>query len=315
MLAAVAERYGPPEVLRLAEVARPTLRDDEVLVRVRAAAVTAGDARIRAARFPKGLAVPARLALGVTRPRRKVLGGSFSGDVEAIGAGVRGMAVGDRVCAMTGRAMGAHAQYVVVKEGRLARVPPAVGHDDVAGVLFGGTAALWFLRDRAAVGPGASVLVNGASGAVGTNAVQLAHHWGAEVVAVTSPAHAALVTQLGADRVIDYTTHGLDVVNERFDVVLDAVGNLTVRTGRRMVRDGGVLVLAVAGLADMLRARRGVVAGPAPERVADIDTLLGLVAAGGLRVVIDGTYDLRDIVAAHRRVDSGHKAGNVIVHP
>ncbi|GIU86930.1 MAG: alcohol dehydrogenase [Acidimicrobiia bacterium] len=315
MRAAVVDRYGPPEVVRVAEVARPRVRRGEVLVRVAAAAVSAADARIRAARFPPGFALPARLAFGVTRPRRRVLGGTFAGFVETAGAGVGHLAPGDAVCGMTGSRLGTHAEYVAVRADRVARVPAGVGADDAAGVLFGGTAALHFLRDRAPVAPGASVLVNGASGAVGTNAVQLAVHFGATVTAVTSAPNAGLVERLGASHVIDHTVSDVTATDARFDVVLDCVGNLTIRTGRRLLADHGVLVLAAAGLGETIRARGDVVAGSAPERVADYELLLGLVATGTLAVVHDHASGLDGIVDAHRRVDSGRKRGNVIVRP
>lgn len=315
MRAAVVERYGEPDVVRVAEVPQPEPGPDEVVVRVVAAAVTSGDARIRAARFPPGFAIPARLALGVSKPRRPILGNSFSGVVEAVGARVGDLAPGDEVCGMTGIRMGTHAEKLAVAASAVARKPPTVTHEDAAGVLFGGTTALYFLRDKAAVGPGASVLVNGASGAVGTNAVQLARHLGATVTGVTSTANLALVTDLGADHVIDHTAEDLTSSAQRFDVVLDAVGNLSIASGRRLLRPGGKLALAVAGLGELIRARGDVVAGSSSERVEDFELLLQLVADGTLTVVLDLVVDLDHIADAHRRVDSGHKVGNVIVRP
>ena len=315
MRAAVVDRYGPPEVVRVAEVTRPRAGRGELLVRVLATPVTSGDARIRAARFPPGFGVPARLAFGITGPRRRVLGGTFAGLVEDVGPGVEGFRPHDAVCGMTGTRLGTHAEYVVVRSGKVAKIPEGVGAEDAAGVLFGGTAALFFLRDKASVAPGSTVLVNGAAGAVGTNAVQLAAHFGAEPTAVTSGANTALVTGLGARDVIDHTTSDLEATDRRFDVVLDCVGNLTIRSGRRLLADDGVLVLAVAGLRETIRARGDVVAGPAPEQVEDYEFLLGLVASGALTVVHDSSFGLDGIVDAYRRVDTGHKRGNVIVRP
>lgn len=315
MRAAVIDRYGPPDVVRVAEVPRPQPRAHEVLVRVGAAAVTSADARIRSARFPAGFGVPARLAFGVVRPRRPILGSCFSGVVDSVGARVGGLATGAEVCGMTGARFGAHAEYVVVPADRLARKPAEVSHDQAAGLLFGGSTALYFLRDKARVGPGSSVLVNGASGAIGTNAVQLARHFGATVTAVTSAANSALGTDLGAERVIDYTTDDLAGSAGRFDVVLDAVGNLSIDSGRRLLRAGGVLLLVVANLAETIRARGNVVAGAAPERVADFELLLRLVASGELTVVLDQVHDLDDITTAHRRIDTGRKVGNILVRP
>lgn len=315
MRAAVVDRYGPPEIVHVADVARPHLDNRAVLVRVHAAAVTSGDARIRGARFPAGFGALVRLMFGITRPRRRILGGTFSGIVETVGTDVAGLAPGQAVCGMTGTKLGTHAQFVAARADRVAAVPAGVSLDDAVGVLFGGTTALYFLRDKASVAPGKSVLVNGASGAVGTNAVKLAKHFGATVTAVTSAANSELVTSLGADHVIDYTNDDLSATDDRFDAVLDCVGNLTIGTGRRLLADGGVLVLAVASLWDNIRAHGNVAAGSAPERVGDIELLLDLVATGDVTVVHDGDYDLEHIVDAYRRVDSGHKRGNVIVHP
>jgi NADPH:quinone reductase-like Zn-dependent oxidoreductase len=290
-------------------------------VRVEAAAVTSGDARIRGARFPDGFGPFARMAFGVGKPRRPVLGGTFSGIVEALGTAVAAsgaassVAIEDRVCGMTGVRMGTHAQYVAVPADKLCAVPVGVTHDQAAGVLFGGTTAWYFLHDRARVGPGDTVLVNGASGAIGTNAVQLAAHLGATVTAVTSGTRRPLMAELGASTVIDHTRADLYAIDDRYDVVLDAVGNLSIASGRRLLRDGGTLVLAVAGLSETVRARGRVVAGAAPERTEAMAQLLALVAAGELRVVIDHVVDLDDVVEAHRCVDAGHKLGNVIVHP
>lgn len=315
MRAVVVDRYGPPHVARVVEVPKPRPRKDEVLVRVVAAAVTSGDARIRGGRFPSGFALPARLAFGLRGPRRRILGMVFSGVIEDAGPGVANLAPGHAVCGMTGISMGAHAEYVSVPVRRVAAVPSGVSHADAAGVLFGGSTALYFLRDKASVGPGMTVLVNGASGAVGSNAVQLARHFGATVTGVTSAGNAALVRRLGAGRVIDYAVSDVRALADRFDVVFDAVGNLSIASGRRLLRDGGVLVLAVASVWDMLRARRGVAVGSSPERAADFAWLLQRVAANELAVVIERTFALEQIGDAYRLVDSGHKRGNVIVRP
>lgn len=315
MRAVVVDRYGPPDVARVVDVPRPSPRQGEVLVRVVAAAVTSGDARIRGARFPPGFGLPARLVFGLRGPRHRILGMVFSGIVDGVGPGVANAAPGHAVCGMTGTSMGAHAEYVSVSARKVAAVPSGVSHADAAGLLFGGSTALYFLRDKASVGPGMTVLVNGASGAVGSNAVQLARHFGATVTAVTSAGNADFVRRLGVGRVIDYGVSDVRALADRFDVVFDAVGNLSIASGRRLLRDGGVLVLAVASLWDMLRARRGVVAGSGPERAADFEWLLQRVAANELTVVVDHTFPLDHIADAYRLVDSGHKRGNVIVRP
>lgn len=312
MRAAVYHHYGAPEVVQVEEVPTPAPRDGEVLVRVAAAAVTAGDARLRAARFPPGFGVPARLIFGIRRPRRPILGNSLSGVVE-VAAG--GFAVGDEVCGMSGIRMGAHAEYVAVPVAKLTARPAGVTHEQAAGALFGGSTALYYLRDLAALQPGGTVLINGASGAVGAMAVQLAKHFGGIVTAVTSARNAELVTRLGADRIIDYTSTPVTELTERFDVVLDTVGSITRANGRRLLTDDGVLLLAVAGLADTIRARGNVKAGSSSERPEDFALLLDLVARGELAVVTEAVLPLDRIADAHRRIDSGRKVGNILITP
>lgn len=313
MKAALVERYGPPEVVQVREVPAPVAGSGRLLVRVHAAAVTSADSRIRAARFPRGFGPFARLAFGVRRPRRAVLGGVFSGVVEEVGPGVTGFAVGDAVCGMTGGRFGTHAELVAVRAAKVVPKPAAVTHEDAAAVLFGGTTALHFLGDR--VRPGHRVLVNGASGAIGTSAVQLARLAGGRVSAVCSGANAELVRSLGAEEVVDHTTTSLPSLPATYDVVLDTVGNVDIATGRHLLAPGGVLLLAVADLAQTVRARGDVVAGPSPEKPAYFTRLLELVAAGDLRVVVSRTVTLDEVVEAHRVVDSGRKVGNIVLTP
>lgn len=314
MRAAVVRSYGGPEVAVVADVPTPRPGREQVLVRVHAAGVSSGDARIRASRFPRGMTVPARLVFGVRRPRRAVLGGTFSGVVEEVGDGVAGLRPGDEVCGMTGARLGTHAEYVAVPADRAVPKPPRVGHDDAAAVLFGGTTAMHYLRDKGEVAPGQSVLVVGATGAVGTNAVQLASHLGAEVTAVCSERNAALVRRLGASVVLDRDTP-LTSAGDTYDVVLDTVGALRPRDAGALLNEGGRLLLVVADLPDTLRARGPVRTGPAPERPEDMAELLRLVDDGTLEVLIERVLTLDEITEAHRIVDTGHKVGNVVVHP
>ncbi|NQX29900.1 NAD(P)-dependent alcohol dehydrogenase [Microbacteriaceae bacterium VKM Ac-2854] len=312
MRAAVNHRYGPPEVVAIENIPAPVPRPSEVLIRVAAAAVTTGDARLRAARFPRGFGLPGRLMFGIGRPRRTVLGSSFSGVVETAADGFE---AGERVCGMTGMRMGAHAEYVAVPAKKVARVPEAVSDEVAAALLFGGSTALYFLRDLAGVRPGASVLINGASGAVGSLAVQLAKHLGATVTAVTSAHNAAFVTGLGADRIVDYARTPAATIPERFDVVFDTVGTLDRSSGRRLLTESGTLLLAVAALADTVRSRGNVRSGSSSENPADFAVLLDLVASAALSVPIESVHPLEDIAAAYHRVDSGRKVGNVLVRP
>ncbi|WP_291037827.1 NAD(P)-dependent alcohol dehydrogenase [Herbiconiux sp.] len=341
MRAAVNTEYGDPEVVRVTEIERPVPGPGEVLVRVHSAAVTAADSRLRAARFPGGFGPIGRLALGLRRPRRTVLGNCVSGVVEAIGgespgAGGARLRVGQEVAGMTGARMGAHAEFALAKATRFVPKPAGVSHDQAAGVLFGGSTAVHYLREKGRLAPGSSVLVVGASGAVGTNAVQLAAHLGARVTAVTSGANAGLAERLGASTVIDHSAPGTPPASsghghrhgrghghshvpyglaERFDLVLDTVGVLSPASGRRLLTERGVLLLAVADLGQTLRSVGRVKSGPAPEKPEVFAELLELVDRGLLEVVVESVHPLDDIVAAHRRVDSGRKVGNILVHP
>lgn len=313
MQAALAGRYGPPDTIRITEIPAPEPRADEVLLRVVATPVTAGDARIRAGRFPPGFGPLARLGLGLRGPRRPVLGVVCSGVVERVGRRVTDLSPGDAVTGMTGARMGAHAEYLAVKAARLAPKPAGLSHAEAAGALFGGTTALHFLRDRAAVQPGQQVLVNGASGSVGSAAVQLARHLGAEVTAVTSGRNRELASRLGAAHVIDYTTAPIAQLRGDYDLVFDAVGNVARSDGPRLLAPGGSLVLAVAGLADTLRARGRIYAGATPERAEDFALLLDLAAQGRFDPLVRTLEGLEAIPEAHRVVDSGRKVGNLVV--
>lgn len=314
MKAAVVHRYGPPEEVAIVEVPIPQPGRGEVVVRVEAVAVTSGDARMRAGRFPAGFGVLARLGLGMGGPRRRVLGGSLSGVVVGVGAEVAGLAVGDEVAGMSG-ALGAHAQYVAVPAARMVPKPAGITHAEAAGVLFGGTTALYFLRDRAGLRAGQTALVNGASGSVGSAAVQLAKVMGADVTAVTSATNAAVVTRWGADRVVDYSQTPVSRLTGTYDVMFDSVGNVSRSEGLRLVSQEGALVLAVAGLWDTLRARGRVHAGPAPERPEDFAYLLALVAERRLDPAVEEFEGLGQLPEAYRRVDSGRKVGNLVLIP
>ena len=313
MKAAIVERYGTPEQARVTDLPIPAIGPREVLVRVKAVAVTSGDARMRSGRFPRGFGIPARLAIGVRGPRRKVLGSAFSGVIEQVGAEVAGFAPGDEVAGMNGARMGAHAQHAAILPRAMALKPASVNHADAAGVLFGGTTAIHFLRDR--VASGSRVLVNGASGAVGTSAVQLAALFGAEVTAVTSSRNRDLVTRLGASRVIDYSASPVNRLDETFDLVFDTVGNIDRTTGLGLAGDRGTVILAAADLADTVRAGGRVLAGSAAERSDDVAHLLRLLEEGRVDPVTEALGGLGAIAEAYRRIDSGRKVGNLVVQP
>lgn len=249
-----------------------------------------------------------------------MLGMDVAGVVVAVGSDVTRFAPGDEVVAMLGADFGGHAQYAVVpQDGAVARKPATMGFEDAVTLVFGGLTAWGYLR-QVHLAPGSAVLVNGASGAVGTAVVQLADDAGAHVTAVCSGRNAGLVTSLGADRVIDYTTTDVATGTGRYDVVVDCVGNLPFRHARHLLRPGGALLLVVADLRDLVLARwharrsgLAVVAGPGPHRSGDLAHLVSLADAGRYRAVREVTVDLDDVADAHRIADTGHKRGNVVV--
>jgi len=300
MKAILCTKYGPPDVLKLADVKKPDPRDNEVRIKVYAAPVTTADVRIRSFRSPVLFWLPMRFILGITKPRKPVLGVELAGEVEAIGKKVTRFKKGDQVFAFTGLRFGAYAEYACLPEDGLVALKPAnATYEEAAATLFGGTTALHFLR-KGKIGTGQKVLVYGASGAVGTSAVQLARHFGAQVTGVCSGANIALVKSLGADRVIDYTKDDFTRSGMRYDIVFDAVGKMTKSAGRSLLAPGGTFV-SVEG------------DGVSKERIEDVMLLGELMETGKLRAVIDRCYPLEQIVEAHRYVDKGRKKGSVII--
>ena len=314
MKAAILDSYGSPDVLQIREVPKPKIKENEILVRVKATTVTSADSRIRGARFPKGFGVFARLAFGITKPRTKILGSTYSGIVQEVGDDVSGFRVGDEVCGMTGMSMGTYAQFIKISKFKsIAIKPKAVSHEEAVGMLFGGTAALYFVRDKLSVTKNDEVLINGASGAVGSNAVQLARYYGAKVTAVTGRHNIDLMKKLGALHTLDYAKTELDSLDKRFDVVLDTVGNISPKLAKSLLNNNGRAGLMVAGLGETLRAHGQIKTGTATEKKEDIEFLLDLLVDKKLEVIIDKVYELNDITQAHKHVDSGHKVGNSII--
>jgi NADPH:quinone reductase-like Zn-dependent oxidoreductase len=299
MKAVVCPRYGPPEVLRVQEVNRPVPGRGEVLVRTHAAAVTVSDCYIRGFSVPAKFWIPMALAVGFPRPRNPVLGMALAGEIEAAGPEVTRFRKGDRVFAHTMLRRGAHAEYTCVPEaGAIARMPSNVTYEQAAAIPYGGLLALHFLKGK--IGRGQKVLVHGASGAVGTAAIQLARSFGAEVTGVCSAANHELVRSLGAGVVIDYTREDFTERRERYDVIFDAAGKTTRSRCRKALEPGGEFV-SVNG--------KGNLHPPMEDLV-----LLGeLVESGRMRAVIDSCYPMEKIVEAHTHVETRHKKGNVIV--
>jgi len=270
--------------------------------------------------MPVGFGLIARLVLGVSRPRQPILGSELAGKVESVGKDVNKFKVGDEVFAFTGARLGCHAEYKCMPEdGAVVLKPANLTFDEAAAMSSGGTTALDFFR-RGKLQRGEKVLVNGASGGVGTAAVQLAKHFGAVVTGVCSTANVELVRSLGATQVIDYTKEDFTRNGETYDVIVDTVGTAPFSRSKDSLREGGRLLLVLSGLPDMLQipwvsmtSSKKIIAGPAAGRVEDLRFLSELAQAGEFRPVIDRRYPFEQIAEAHRYVDTGRKKGNVII--
>jgi NADPH:quinone reductase-like Zn-dependent oxidoreductase len=320
MKAVVYERYGPPDVLLLKEVAKPVPKPNEILIRIHATTVTSGDCRVRSLNMPVGFGLISRLVLGVSKPRQPILGTECAGEIEAVGKEAEKFKVGDQVFAFSGARMGCHAEYTCMPEnGAVALKPPNLTYDEAATLSFGGTTALDFFR-RGKLRSGERVLINGASGAVGTAAVQLAKHFGADVTGVCSTTNMELVRSLGADHVIDYTVEDFTQNGDTYDVIVDIAGTAPFSRSKGSLEERGRLLQVLGGLPDMLdipwvlmTSRKKIIAGPATGRPEYVLTLAELARAGRYRSVIDRRYPLEQIAEAHRYVDAGHKKGNVVI--
>jgi 2-desacetyl-2-hydroxyethyl bacteriochlorophyllide A dehydrogenase len=313
--AVVYDRYGPPDVLRLEEVARPVPGDDELLVRVHASTVTRSDCGFRSAEI-----FISRFFTGLRRPKQRIPGIEFAGEVEAVGGAVAEFEVGDRVFGVKGS--GAHAEFTCIRESSpVALIPAGMSFDDAAAVCDGASLALACLR-RAGDLQGRSVLVYGASGAVGTAGVQLAKHFGAEVTAVCKTETVELVSSLGADEVIDYTRDDFTKNGKTYDVVFDAVGKHSFRRSRHSLKFGGTFVdtdlgymwhMPVLALVTRWIGDKRVTIGITRYAKDDVVLLKELIEAGEYRPVVDRAYPLEDVVEAHRYVETGQKTGNVVL--
>ena len=321
MKAIVYTEYGPPEVLRPEDVPKPTPKDDEVLIRVHAATVIAADSEFRSFTFPLWFWLPLRLYAGLLRPKRvNILGQELAGEIEAVGKDVKLFSKGDQVFAATEIGLGAHAEYKCLREGKTPALKPSnVTYEEAATVPTGGLNSLHYLR-RAKIRTGEKVLINGAAGNIGSFAVQIAKHFGAEVTGVDRTEKLDMLRAIGADHVIDYTREDFTRNGETYDVIFDVIGKSSFSRSLKSLAQNGRYLLANPRVSQMFRALwtsmisdKKVMFQFAPYKAEDLVFLKELIEAGEIKPVIDRTYPLEQMAEAHRYVDAGHRKGNVAI--
>jgi NADPH:quinone reductase-like Zn-dependent oxidoreductase len=325
MKAIVWTKYGPPEVLKLGEVEKPTPKEDEVLIKIYATIVTAGDCEMRSLKFPIYLSLPMRFWLGFRKPKGTAIPGTeLAGVIEAVGKDVKQFKKGDQVFGSTGMGFGANAEYICLPEepgemeGGVAIKPANMTFEEAATVPFGGRDALHFLR-LGNLQNGQKILINGAGGSIGTFAVQLAKYFGAEVTAVDSTAKLDMLRSLGADHVVDYTQEDFTQNGEVYDVIFDVIGKVSFSSSKRSIKQDGTYLLAnpagqmVRGLWIRMTSGKKVIMQTSTGTIEQLIYLRELIETGKITTVIDTSYPLEQIAEAHRYVETGQKKGNVVI--
>jgi len=319
MKAILFRKYGPPDVLQPGDVERPVPKDNEVLIKTYAATVTAGDCEMRSFTMPMWIWLPVRIWMGLIHPRIQILGQELAGEIEAIGKDAKQFKVGDQVFAACNN-FGAYAEYKCMSsDGPLAIKPDNMSYEEAASIPTGGYNALHFLK-KANIQPGQKVIINGAGGSIGVMAVQLAKFFGAEVTGVDSLKKLDTLSAIGADHVIDYTQIDFTKTGETYDVILDVVGKSSFSRCVKSLNENGCYLLANPRLLSMLRAvwtsrtsNKNVMFEFAPAKPEALEFLRTLIEEGKIRAVIDGTYPLEELAAAHAYVETGRKTGSVVI--
>jgi NADPH:quinone reductase-like Zn-dependent oxidoreductase len=325
MKAVVWTKYGPPEVLELTNVEKPVPKDNEVLIRIYATTVTAGDCEMRGLKFPLLMNIVMRLWIGLIKPKKDTIPGTeLAGEIETVGKEVKKFQPGDKVFGSVGAGFGTNAEYVCLleepgeMEGGVTVMPSNMTYEQAATVPFGGRDALHFLS-KGNIQNGHKILINGAGGSIGTFAVQLAKHYGAEVTAVDSGPKLEMLRSIGADYVVDYMQEDFTEKGEVYDVIFDVVGTISFARCKRVIRSNGIYLLAnptkqiLQGLWTRVTSSNKVVMETANGTIDDLVTLRKLIEVGRIKTVIDKSYPLEDIVKAHRYVETGQKIGNVVI--
>lgn len=322
MKAILHTKYGPPDELQLKEVKKPFPKDNEVLIKIHASTVTTTDCNVRNLTFvPKSFRFLAGIMFGFKKPKINILGIDLAGEVEAVGNKVKRFRIGDRVFGSAGTEFGTHAEYVCVSEkGALAIKPPKMTFSEAAAISLAGNTALFYLRDLAKIQPGQKILIHGASGAIGTYAVQLAKYYGAEVTGVCSAANTEMVKSLGAAKVIDYTKEDFTKSGERFDFVFSVVGKTTFSQCKGLLKQNGIYLENMLELKDMLTllwtsvfGGKKIKGGVSAEKSENLQFFKELIESGKLKPVIDRSYPLKQISKAFQYVEQGHKKGTVVI--